>query len=1812
MSLPANFQGYEQNVDLNEQTLEQIEKFDQNGQIKKQLSYVCATINRWKLSCILNQQPDRFQDLNQFYINHIYCNEFLSKLYEFDLKDIFEHILNVFLEIYLKEEENIKNHEKPYVNFIPKDLYFKKQKLNSFKQFFLSQLESLTKEIIKDIEKSSYSDEVFRIFLFIKSIEFEIELYHKYLPSYLAKQSIQNQIYDNQDSKVQLLMGETGSGKSTQVPQMLYALNNLYLQSKYLTNKSSQNVILCVQPRRLACITLCQRVKMEMQDYGHQVGFYIGNLSTQQKFQNAQIIFVTEQVFINQFIKFQNKQKSLLDQCSHVIIDEVHERNLKTDIIIGLIHQFLANSNKNQKQINFLLSSATINKESFEKYFQNYNLKIIEIKGRSYQVEVEYLESTNQNKSMKDKILDKLENIIDLNNKQSYINTNLQGHILIFLQDQLEINTIKDDAQNLLSSKKTLNKNYEIMELHGKLSQSEIQRVFEEKERVTKIIFSTNIAEASITIEGVSIVLDSGQEKTMIFDPIRNTNVLTTQDISKSQAEQRKGRAGRTTHGICYRLYTEKQYQDFKNDKQPEIMRSNLGFMILKIIEIGVQDINQFEFLTKPGQSLIQNSINTLQELGAIEKNGDICKLTDIGKCIIQTDLEPTIARIFIKALYLGVLDEVVKAMAVYTEYNNIFPNSKMSRDLMKAILYDYEQPTEKKEEQNNNQINQYNSDFVFMWITFNFLSKQKKKYQERKQHAIQNINFVFKKVDDYYKEAMQSINNLFNFLKKYASFPKNQINMEIAQIAKNLKDPSKAIQMKNQQKYENIVQAFFSGFSSQLAVYTGIHKLGFQNIKTNVLFYVHPSSSLNSQTQIKQANRVFQKGQILFFSVLEEREVNNYARFVSFLNLDWIKDQQVNQLLQDKSNFQPYIKLNGERPMLDYFSRNHFLNIEQQLGKMELPKKAKYCVLFQKELGCIRFFCNLEMQPYMDSLNINQLFQESRDQYLKEQQEEQITIRYKDSINYALIKNGLTIQELILPHQFLRVTLTDIPFKTNQQNILNLLYQIQDKKQKEFSEFKISRDYINQTSVAIFFFKNTKSAFAFYQALTNLNRIQIAKTLQAEDNELPNIVPQPECSYYIEKMKNLSKSVIRTQWSICESLRFGYMYFSNEVDALATYDQLKKANQFKVKYTIKEDATNGILIHILSLDKLDILTDEVEIESYVINNYQGFMSCEIKREQMDLSILHNLGLEENNQRRFLINLIGDTINQFSYLNTKQPSKNQKLQKGQQKQQEAKDNIQIKLRINNGICKAEIMLDSLLQAQELVNKFDGTPFGCQKLRMRIQNQQKFLVLGSVYQFYYENIRQYIEEAGQAVQVIAPKYNNIIFLSKLVEITTQQVYSNSTMIFQKLNFQINNLIKPDFIYFDCFPSDIEELMNQQDDLVKNLQIQFNCIIKQSEKRSSQIRVWFKKEKTEKQLINAKMEIKKSLEEHILYQVKFKKQNYHFKSVEDYFQTLLKKKQIQNFEVDNKNYIIKVKRSFVLTIQQEINNPNKKYLNKQKQKADQDDFEEEEACLICLEIKNLQRFSCGCLFCKECIQNFFLTQTQEFQSTKPLACPNHQDQPASIKLIASIFDPQQFQELIQLRIDHSVESMIDQISQKQNYIRCPSVNCNQFFQRIYFQEQKSEELLSDAFNSTNSETLEEIPMQKLSSKTNEQLFQNVENWGIAPNRVKCYGCFQEYCLISSGKYLETPEKQIHSTHKESTCEEYFKQLQLDQENLKGIEFITCPKCNFKATKGEGCNHISCKCGAHYCAKCFKNFKTSKEVYLHLDEEHQGYYN
>ncbi|KAL4486759.1 hypothetical protein ABPG72_006591 [Tetrahymena utriculariae] len=1805
----------EQYVDLNEETLLKLKYFDQIGHIQSHLNQVFVAIAHWNLKNIMIQQLPKntssqnqgfyenyqndielFNDLDVFYKNHIYCDEFYIQQ---NLKDIFEKILNEYLDIFLKDQQDIEKHEKRYGNCIPIELYTKKQKLIFFKKFFYQQLDSLIEKFQKN--ESSQSDKVFCIFLFMKSIEFEIQLYQKQLPSYSAKYSIQEQIYDKQDCKVQLLMGETGSGKSTQVPQMLYALNNFYLKSRYLTNKTSQNsqnVILCVQPRRLACFLLYKRVQIEMHEYNHQVGYYIGNLSTQQRFKNAQIVFITEQVFINQFVKYQKGLKSILTQCSHVIIDEVHERNLKTDIIIGLIHRYLTDPRFNNSGINFLLSSATINKESFEKYFSKNNLKIIEIKGRQYPVKVEYLDSTNQNKSMKNKILDQLEKIIDLNNQELFIETEFLGHILIFLQDQIEINSIINEANNLLKSKKSQKKNYQIMQLHGKLNQSDIQKVFEEKEGVTKIILSTNIAEASITIEGVSVILDSGLEKTMIFDPIRNSNVLTIQEISRSQAEQRKGRAGRTRQGICYRLYTEKQYQEFQIDKQPEIMRINLGFAILKIIYIGVQNINEFEFLSRPSNNLIQNSLDTLEALGAIEIHQSLWYLTDIGKCIIETDLEPTIARIFIKAKYLGVLEEVVKAMAVYTEYNNIFPNSKTSRDLSQAILKDYEQSL-KQEEQNQNLINQYNSDFVFMWITFDYLNE---KYKQKKYYEIQNIKIAFKKLDEYCKEAMQQMNDLFEYLKskKLTYLRKEQSNSEIQQIIKSFQI-SQQDKQTTQQKYEKIVQAFFTGFSNQLAVYTGIHKLGFLNIKTNVLFYVHPSSSLNSQNYSNQANRQFQKGQILFFSLLEEREVNNFAKFVSFLKPDWIKDQSILQRLQDKSNFEPYLKLNGERPLLDFFSRNQFLNIQKQLIKMDLPKKAKYCVLFEKDLGYIRFFCNSEMEPYFLQLNIDKIFQEAKDQYQKEQQNEQIIVRYKDSFNYALLRNGLTIKELILPHQFLRVSLTDIPFKSNQQSIQNLVQQIGDNKQRKFNELKIIKDYINQTATAIFFFKNTKRAYAFYENLTKMSRSAIAKSLQAEDNQLPKIVPQSECNYYIEQIKNLSSIVIRAQWSISESLCYGFMYFSNEIDALSTYDQLKKAKLYKVKYSLKEDAANGNIIHILSLERLDPLTDEIELESYVINTYQGFLSCEVKRQQMDVSIQHNLGLEEASQKRNLINQIGDTINQFSYLNTKQANKSQKLQKGQQKQQDAKENIKIKLRIHNSICKAEIMLDSLVQAKELTNKFDGIQFGQQKLRMQIQNQQKILVLGSVYLFYYDNIWQYIQEAGQAIQVIAPKKNQVYFLSKLVDIITKQVYSNSALIFQKLNFQITNLIKPDLIYFDCLPLDLENLMNKQHSIVQEMEKQYQCIIKLSVKRSSQLKVWFRKERTDEYITQSKAKIKKGLEEHLFQKFKFKKQNYHLKSVEEYFQNLQIKKIIEKYESDNKNFIIMAKKSQIQTIQKLINDPSKNYL-KQKSKAEQDGFEEEETCQICQEIKNLQRFSCGCLFCKECIQIFFLTQTQQFQSSKPLACPSHQEEPVSIKLIESIFDPQQLSELIQLRIDHSIESMIHPIYKKQTYIRCPSVNCNQFFERIYDQAQEIEDLSSEGIISSNQETFEEIQ---------EQLI-DTDNFGKAPSRVKCYGCFQEYCLICSGIYFETPEKQIHNTHSESTCYEYFKQLQLDKENLKGIEFITCPKCNFKATKGEGCNHITCKCGAHFCAKCLKEFKTPKEVYQHLDEEHQGYYN
>ncbi|GFR78982.1 ATP-dependent rna helicase deah11, chloroplastic [Elysia marginata] len=422
------------------------------------------------------------------------------------------------------------------------------------------------------------------------------------LPMYARRSDLIKKIKSDQ---VSIILGETGSGKSTQLAQ--------YLWEEGLAGNGQ---IVCTQPRKVAAITLANRVSTELvTNLGGLVGYKIG--STQKKSKDTKILFCTDHSLLNECLK-----DPQLSRYKCIIIDEAHERSIYTDILLGMIKSFLPQ----RPDLKLVITSATIKPDVFIRFFRT--TEELKVSGRAFPVDVIYEDPKNSTpfEHYEKKAVDKA---VEIHKRQE------KGDILIFLTSSTEIARCCEELTRRLSGRT----DFLCLPLHGQLLPEEQRKVFEPLEQgIRKIIFSTNCAETSITIDGIRFVVDTGVVNEMQYDSQKNMSSLGTRVISQSSADQRKGRAGRTSSGTCYRLYSEESFRLMKATNQPEILRIHLGQAVLKLAELGV-DVRRYDFVESPDQAAIDSAIAVLQGLGALKENTTV--ITEAGRWLSKLPFDP-------------------------------------------------------------------------------------------------------------------------------------------------------------------------------------------------------------------------------------------------------------------------------------------------------------------------------------------------------------------------------------------------------------------------------------------------------------------------------------------------------------------------------------------------------------------------------------------------------------------------------------------------------------------------------------------------------------------------------------------------------------------------------------------------------------------------------------------------------------------------------------------------------------------------------------------------------------------------------------------------------------------------------------------------------------------------------------------------------------------------------------------------------------------------------------------------------------------
>ncbi|XP_013170006.1 PREDICTED: probable ATP-dependent RNA helicase DHX34 [Papilio xuthus] len=421
------------------------------------------------------------------------------------------------------------------------------------------------------------------------------------------------------NERVIIVAGDTGCGKSTQVPQ-------------YLHDAGFQNIA-CTQPRRIACVSLSKRVAFEtLTQFESKVGYQIR--FEKSKSADTKICFITEGLLLRQM------SSENLPNYDVIILDEIHERHLMGDFLLGVLKCLI----HTRTDIKLVLMSATINIKLFEDYFAAESAVVIQVPGRLYPIDLNYKPIYIEDKPTRDDRLDPQPYVQIMQLIDSKYPSDERGDLLIFMSGVQEITSICDAAEQY--AEKT--KKWIVLPLHSGLSLIEQDKVFDyPPEGVRKCIVSTNIAETSVTIDGIRFVVDSGKVKEMSYDSSTKMQRLKEFWISKASADQRKGRAGRTGPGVCYRIYSEQQYIDMEAFSTPEVSRVPLASLLLLMSSLGVNDVRCFPFLDTPPEDAIENALLELKQHAALSSNE---KLTSLGKALANLPVEVALA----KALVIG------------------------------------------------------------------------------------------------------------------------------------------------------------------------------------------------------------------------------------------------------------------------------------------------------------------------------------------------------------------------------------------------------------------------------------------------------------------------------------------------------------------------------------------------------------------------------------------------------------------------------------------------------------------------------------------------------------------------------------------------------------------------------------------------------------------------------------------------------------------------------------------------------------------------------------------------------------------------------------------------------------------------------------------------------------------------------------------------------------------------------------------------------------------------------------------------------
>ncbi|CAJ1993452.1 pre-mRNA splicing factor ATP-dependent RNA helicase [Leishmania donovani] len=510
-----------------------------------------------------------------------------------------------------------------------------------------------------------------------------LQLQRRSLPMHQAREELVKLIRDN---RVVIIVGETGSGKTTQLLQYLYE-EGFHLgpkaRKRLLTTPAgaaaSSKVkaeadgkgdramvdeeqeeelrLICTQPRRIAAISVAERVAQEVGcPCGSVVGYKV-------RFDDktgplTRILFVTDGMMLKEFTNDPD-----LSSVGAIMVDEAHERSLSTDILLGLLRDVI----RRNPDLKVIVASATINAEKFSDFFDK--APVFTVSGRTYPVELFY-----SDEPVADYVTESAQTVLGL-----HLSKPLPGDVLVFLPGQDAIETCAETLQSYMDEAKGRLRPLLILPIYSSMPPKEQARIYERTLPGTrKVVIATNIAETSITIDGVVYVVDCGLCKQDYYNPQAMVEELRVVPTSQASATQRAGRAGRTQPGECYRLFTAYTFHnELPPETIPEILRCSMSAVVLQLKALGIHNLLQFDFLDAPSTASLERALDHLFLLGAMKADG---RLTVTGRRMAEFPLEPSLSKCLIRACTLGCGRHMAMAAAMIT-LDSIFINTRDAKE---------------------------------------------------------------------------------------------------------------------------------------------------------------------------------------------------------------------------------------------------------------------------------------------------------------------------------------------------------------------------------------------------------------------------------------------------------------------------------------------------------------------------------------------------------------------------------------------------------------------------------------------------------------------------------------------------------------------------------------------------------------------------------------------------------------------------------------------------------------------------------------------------------------------------------------------------------------------------------------------------------------------------------------------------------------------------------------------------------------------------------------------------------------------------